>query len=707
MYISQLRIRNFRNFRSTKFVLKKGVNTLIGENGAGKTNAFFALRLLLDESLTRNVAYLKPSDFCRSLTHWQGHWVMIAVDFNDLDPSEGCQILKHNTGHMNGTASGTYLFTYRPKQEIRKRLFAMTQDESSRTDFEEYLQGLTTDDYEPVLSGRAKVDFLNDDEYAEIIGNFESYTFPDPDEDDLEKLGVRTTNPIHAEITCTFVQALRDAVSDLRGYRNNPLLALLRGIEASIESDDAKRITTAVADLNNDISSLSEIREIASGIQSTLNKTVGHTFSPSVSIESMLPDKIDKLLQRLAVTVGDDIEVDYRGDLSELSLGGANLIYLALKLLEYELKLSSDRVAHFLLIEEPEAHIHAHIQKTLFENQSTKRTQIILSTHSTHISSVATIGSMNVLARKGTEAAVYQPALGLEPQTIPRVERYLDAVRSTLLFAKGVILVEGDAEQVLIPAMIKAVFGVSIDELGVSVVAMNSAFFEHIAVLFDDQRIRRRCAIVTDLDTSLISIPVEPTDDSPEQKQARASQDQGVRRKETLDAFAENNIWICPFYAKYTFEVDFINENNSREVIGTLDSIFIQAAARKRSEDQINSSDIVEAGSEILRLAKKVGKGWFALMLSEHLEVDTVIPEYIFRAVAFAASENITDSILRKMGLYRMNQELFDENIKESIKEVGDVKEIGNSDFINTYNKCAPNDPLTRLSHYINEYNQE
>jgi putative ATP-dependent endonuclease of OLD family len=51
MYISSLRIRNFRNFLSSKFMFKKGVNTVLGENGSGKTNALFALRLLLDETL--------------------------------------------------------------------------------------------------------------------------------------------------------------------------------------------------------------------------------------------------------------------------------------------------------------------------------------------------------------------------------------------------------------------------------------------------------------------------------------------------------------------------------------------------------------------------------------------------------------------------------------------------------------------------------
>jgi len=40
MHITEIRIRNFRNFLKERFVLKPGVNTLIGENGSGKTNAW-------------------------------------------------------------------------------------------------------------------------------------------------------------------------------------------------------------------------------------------------------------------------------------------------------------------------------------------------------------------------------------------------------------------------------------------------------------------------------------------------------------------------------------------------------------------------------------------------------------------------------------------------------------------------------------------
>ena len=254
------------------------------------------------------------------------------------------------------------------------------------------------DDYEPILTGRGKGDFLDDVVYRTYVGDAETGSFPNPDDDDLEVLGVKIT-PIYQEVACTFVKALRDVVSELRGYRGNPLLTLLRGMESGIAISDAERIAGKVKELNNDISTLQEIQSLATNIEGALKKTVGHTYGPSVSIESALPDSMDRLLQRLNLLVGDDGGSGHRGELQEQSLGSANLIYLSLKLLEYELKLSTDQVAHFFPIEEPEAHIHTHIQKTLFANLPARSTQVIVSTHSTHVSSASRVGSVNVLAK--------------------------------------------------------------------------------------------------------------------------------------------------------------------------------------------------------------------------------------------------------------------------------------------------------------------
>lgn len=369
------------------------MSTILGENGSGKTTALYAMRLLLDESLPRNITKLHESDFCRNLTDWRGHWIVISLDFDELSPHEGCQMLKHESGHMDESDKGTLTSYFRPCLKVRQTLFEANGNVALS---KETIDGISLDDYEAVYSGRADADFLSNDTYTVLVGDFNNYIFPDPDEKNFKAYGVRLS-PLHEEVSFTFVKALRDVVSDLKNYRNSPLISLLKRLESEISEDDSENITTLVSNINKAISELDEIKQVSVGIQNTLHKTVGYTFSPIIDIESSLPGELDKRLQKLSLTVGDNYVDGYSGDLNELSLAGANLIYIALKLLEYERKQAADKAAQFLVIEEPEAHIHTHIQKTLFENHAINKTQVFLSTHSTHISSVARISDMNIL----------------------------------------------------------------------------------------------------------------------------------------------------------------------------------------------------------------------------------------------------------------------------------------------------------------------
>jgi putative ATP-dependent endonuclease of OLD family len=653
VHISRIRLRNFRNFRNAEFRFAKGVNTLIGENGSGKTNAFHAIRLLLDDTLARGAIRLRDSDFNRASGAWKGAWIIISIDFEELDASEGCQIIRHKVGHMHATNRGTYTYFFRPNKAVRQSLFDLTRQGATRAEVEQLLDEITIEQYEPLLTGRATADFLNDTIYAQLAGDLNTLTFPNPEEEDFAVIGDRMLQPLHYEVSCTFVKALRDVVADLRNYRDSPLLKLLRGTERKINVGDANRILGQITTLNSDISSLTEIREIARGIQGSLHGTVGHTYSPSIDIQSAIPEELDRLLQRLCLTVSEPGDDGYKGDIDELSLGGANLIYLSLKLLEYELKIASDRVAHFLLIEEPESHIHTHIQKTLFEKYEYDNTQVIVSTHSTHISAASRIRSVNILAKGTKEAVVFHPANGLNDHQCQRIERYLDAVRSTLLFAKGVILVEGDAELILIPTLIKKVFGSSLDELGVSLVSMSSSVFCNVAVLFDATRIRRHCAILTDLDESIVVLPANEANDDEFESRCRASQESGHRRRNELDATCGGNAWLRACYAPHTFEVDFLMADNTDEVIATLANIYVDTPTRDESATKLRSNDIAIAGREVLRLAKRQGKGWFAILLADHVSAHTVVPDYILDAVVFACESSIDRRTVGQMIKYR------------------------------------------------------
>ncbi|MBY6052777.1 AAA family ATPase [Cytobacillus firmus] len=680
MHISKLFIRNFRNFSSQNFLFHPGVNTLIGENGSGKTNAFFALRLMIDNNLPISASKLIENDFNRKLTRWQGHWIIISLQFEDLDTSEGANILAHKLEHLDETtSSGSYHFYFRPIKKYRKQLYELSLEEDKNyKKLDEILNEITINDYESVYHFRGTADFSDEAVYKELVGDFDNIIFPNPDDENKDLLGITTSQIflVRSEIACTYIKALRDVMSELRKSRQSPLLNLLRGSAKNIQVSAATDITDKVTDLNETISNLSEIKQLAEKVKKTLDSTIGFTYAPNVSIRSELPEDINKLFQSLTLWVGDGDDNSYQGKLEDLSLGGANLIYITLKLLEYEYKQpTEEKAAHFLLIEEPEAHIHTHIQKTMFDNYKFQNTQVITTTHSTHISSANKIKSVNILCKEENETVVCHPSNGLDDKDCTKIERYLDATRSTLLFAKGVILVEGDAELVLIPTLFKSVFGLSLDEIGVSLINMNSTVFEHIANLFHDQRIRRHCAIITDHDQSLIPLKEDGTNDTDEEKKSRNSAIKGKERKLKLDSYCKDNNWVKAFYAKNTFEVDFVLNSNHPEIIKTLSKIYISKKSIDDSKALLMSKDDIKIGRETLRLADKVvGKGWFALTLAEEITFETFIPEYIMEAIAFAAG-HIGYKHFEKMAKYRIEQYCDNDEISEFVEALEDLNE--------------------------------
>lgn len=704
MYISRLSIRNFRNFQSATLQFNKGVNTIIGENGSGKTNLFHAIRLMIDDSMPRNIRFYE-NDFNRSIGEWAGHWIIIQMEFEELDAGEEAQsIAMHKIGETDDfdSTKGTYSLFFRPRIDIRRSLYELSENEDKTPeDLKEILEGISLNDYETVFAGRGNIDFSNDTNYSEYIGDFDSISFPDPDEERTDAYGIKMYGiSIPNEFACTFAKALRDVESDLKSYKDNPLLNLLRDKEKNISIDKKNDIEQKVEQLNTSISELEEVKSVSSGITQTIRETVGETYAPNINVKSELPSEMERLLQSLKLWVGDPDEEGYEGRLWELSLGGANLIYLSLKLLEFEKIKKEDKIANFILIEEPEAHIHTHIQKTLFQKLDKERTQVFISTHSTHISSVSAIGSMNILARGNKRAEIYDPSKNLEKNEIVKLERYLDANRTNLLFAKGVILVEGDAEHILIPELIKKVFGVSLDELGVSIINIGSTGFQNVAQLFHIDRVQRKCSILTDNDISIVPLPIKSKDDNEHERDCRNSQVSGADRKLILDEFCNDNSFVEPFYAKHTFEVDFLMANNSYEIVRTIEKAYKKKTDKDKIKILLEDSDVAVSGKEVLRLANKFGKGWFAIMLSENIDHLTAIPKYILQALIFSCP-SFRNNVLLFMAKYRLNElksNAFEDDKKDYNKILIGINAIDNNiDAVEYYKKNLPKDILSEL----------
>ena len=411
MHISKLVLVNYRNFPIANVLFKKGINTIIGENGSGKTNLFRAIRLLLDDNMVRSAYRLDENDFHRGLGDWRGHWIIISLEFDEVSQDEAIQSLfLHGAGNIESGTIGraTYNLIFRPKAAIRNQLSQLKEGDAPG--LASLRQNITIADYETTFTGKSDANFTDPAVYKTLVGDFEAIKFAS--QLDEPSLGAKIPSilSLGKEISFTFVQALRDVVADFHNNRTNPLLTLLKSKSGAIDPKDFQPITTLVKDLNDAIEGLPDVEGIRNDIRETIGDAAGETYSPSsLSIHSDLSDEADRLFQSLKLFVGES-EEGHEGGIHELSLGGANLIYLTLKLLEFKYQTFKQSFANFLLIEEPEAHIHTHIQKTLFEKLNYADTQIIYSTHSTHISEVSNVENINILGRADGRCEAYQPS---------------------------------------------------------------------------------------------------------------------------------------------------------------------------------------------------------------------------------------------------------------------------------------------------------
>ncbi len=698
MYISKLQVRNYRNFYNSTFIFKDWVNTIIWENASWKTNILEALRIVIDNNLARNYRLL-DSDFSRKLNNFKWHWIIIKVDFSDLWSTEWEEFIKHLVEQWDSN-NGSLIFYFRPKTNIRQKLFqlnSLSTLEEKLEKFNEIISEITIYDYEWIQKWKWEFDISNDEKYKEIVGDFENYIFPDPSNEQSSVLWVSVDNHFYeftSEISCTYIKALRDAENELKSYnRNNPLWKMLQEIAKNwISESDVNIIETSVKELNEKIETNSEITKLSSWIRTELKDSIWLTYSPNIKISSEISNNIGSIFKSLSLKVWDSYS-NHFWDLKDISLWWTNLIYISLKLLEYEL--NKKNIANFLLLEEPEAHIHNHIQKTLFNNIQKKKTQIFLTTHSTQISSISKISSMNILSSDWTKTDVFLPYRWLQTIQINHIERYLDAIRTNLLFAKNVILVEWDAELILIPLMVKKVFWVELDELWISLISIWSTWFKNISDLFHEDRIKKNCAIITDQDKSIVDLTIvhdASTDDWKKeliyQTQCKNSEEKWQERKTILKTNEIWNSYLKSFFAEYTFEIDWFLDSqiNKNTIISLLEKIYSRDTDKDNSKIKLESPDKSISWREALRLANKEWKWWYAILIWDELSINNTIPKYILEALSFVSRHVKDKNVFLAIIKYRLDSLWLSLDVLETDLE---------DDVIDKFKESFPEDQFT------------
>lgn len=181
-------------------------------------------------------------------------------------------------------------------------------------------------------------------------------------------------------------------------------------------------------------------------------------------------------------------------------LGTLNLLCIAAEMLLFNNQKKGLKLA---LIEELEAHLHPQYQLRLIEYISSQQVneQFILSTHSITLASKIKLANLIVL--KGNETfPMSSEYTKMTPADYNFLERFLDATKANLFFARGLILVEGDAENLLVPAIAQLI-NKNIYDHGISVVNVGSTAYNRYVNIFkrkDGKSFGVPVAIISDLD---------------------------------------------------------------------------------------------------------------------------------------------------------------------------------------------------------------
>ena len=450
MYLSNIKLWNFRKFGAKGEInleqpnlnvnLTKGLNVIIGENDSGKTAIIDAIKLVLK---THSYEYIRveDKDFYNTANRFR-----IELTFDGLTPNEAKNFTEWLGWIGTGEEAKSFLkLNYDVKRQDKKILPA------------DIKAGVDEDGY--LLTAEAK-------EY----------------------------------LKATYLKPLRDAENELIAKRNSRLSQILLGDEAFKGKEDTN-----------------ELVQIFSGLKTELENYfngVDNAGQPKTTEGKQIKDKIDNYIKGF---YGNNYETEFNASSNDIKsilekltlslksepnpgLGTLNRLFMAAELLH--LNKSNWSGLRLGLVEELEAHLHPQAQMQVIETfQKQDSIQLILTTHSPNLASKLKLENL-IICNNVNAFPMGETYTKLEKDNYKFLEKFLDTTKANLFFAKGVILVEGWAEEILIPSIAKAI-GVNLTEKGVSIVNIGHIGFDHYAKIYlrqTEPNMKIPVAVITDSD---------------------------------------------------------------------------------------------------------------------------------------------------------------------------------------------------------------
>lgn len=303
-------------------------------------------------------------------------------------------------------------------------------------------------------------------------------------------------------LAATYLKPLRDAASELSpGYRSR-IAQVVKSLKNFVDGSNEQNEI-----ISNFSHAFDELKRVLNEpVLSKIGSTVDQFFEENNKKEPEIRNKemsFHEILRKLELNLGE----------LGTGLGSSNLLFMAVELLLLSEGEIGPKIA---LIEEIEAHIHPQAQlrviKHFEKNANDTGIQYIFTSHSPVLAASISLESLIFIYKK----QAYPMKKGhtkLKANDYEFLERFLDATKANMFFAQGIIFVEGDAENLLLPA-IAEVIGLPLHRYGVSIINVGNLAFKRYSSIFLREDMSKLMnfpvGIITDLDLKPIDYYNEP-----------------------------------------------------------------------------------------------------------------------------------------------------------------------------------------------------
>lgn len=603
MYISKLCLKGYKSTaEESTIALNKGLSILLGENGCGKTTVINALRLLFKEQ-DSYYSFSADDFYCSADRKEIAEEIEIDAYLSELNENEKITFLSWCDADFNA------------------QLHLRISENTSKP-------------------GSIKRRFWGGQAMSSI---FEEDTFD--------------------RVECIYLPPLRDAEAKLSAGKRSRLTPLLK----KQYGDNTQSLVQSVTEFNNSIvqneeGKHSEIDAVKSSINKIILESLGTQLGQSINLQfsETTFNKIVENIRMVFFPQSGETDIKKFRDLATNSLGYNNLLYIATVFSELELIKDAD-VFTILLIEEPEAHLHPQLQVKFIKyleslTNTLPNAQVIVSTHSPVLASSVKINKLVHLSSDGKTivATTLSEKHFSSNASEEYINRWMDVTKSTMLFSRGVILVEGIAEALVLPKLAELVLqkynsshqqaeqiAYTLDEMGISVINISGVNFTHFMQLFGNFNgssgpvIPIYCSGLTDRDPGKDIYPKK--DESP------ASNNSICVFLDEINGNAWIRLYVSPLK---TFEYDLASFNpvvlaKTLKELWPTDTGEVCRELTKIIEKNNEYEDLNDLSSDAQYIYKhiespEIGKGIFAHALSGKINNDFIVPAYIEEAILWA-----------------------------------------------------------------------